>query len=186
MQAAAAANTAQPDTTPQFRLSNVIREVLETSYESDPAKLTEAVLRKLPREELNQALAQAMPEAIRQVNRQQARRVAVAMRSEMRISKRWEDASEQFRAGLVGYLTQRVSIGRGEWKLRGECTPEDLAEIAHWKSGQAAHLQWGAEEEAALGKFVEKGGYATVGDVPESELFGFLRRRVMRAESQGR
>lgn len=125
----------------EFSLRSRVREALE-SDEPDPRVIADNLLRELTSNEAAAALAATLPLYVRQVSKD-LRRSASRSHSST-VSTRWDNVAQLQEEGTLSLLRARVFTS-GIWKFLGDCTRDDVTDIAEQRAQEAGDLQAAAE-----------------------------------------
>jgi hypothetical protein len=160
-----------------FHLRHLVRDVLATSTLTTPKDIAEEVRRRIKPGQRDQALAQCLPEYVREeVTRQRTITTGATERSGAggEVARPGGRARSAKVAAVRGYwqsqLRQRIHIGRGEWRMLGDCTFTDLMYAAQERRQHAERNLAAAEEFERYAQAVQAHRVERLRDLPGAAL----------------
>lgn len=150
----------------EFSLRARVRESLE-SDEPDPHRIAEVLLRELSPAEAAAALAATLPAYVRMVAR--GMRHAAEHSPGAMSSARWDSVAQLQEQGTLTLLRARV-FASGAWKFLGDCTRDDVKDLAEQRTREAAELEAAADRFARLRTAMSRRKAAVVSELPTSVL----------------
>lgn len=147
-----------------FSLRSMVREALDSSDEADPHVIAEFIVAGLSVGQVRLALEKALPGFIREVVRSQRNHGGHPSPT----SARWDNVAELQASGELTLL--RVRVFCGVWKFLGDCTRDDVKDLAERRETDAADLAAMAERFKALRSAMQRKRAATVADLPGDVL----------------
>ena len=162
---------------PTFNLRELIRATMADSAVADPGILADLVLPMIAKKDRDEALAQSLRTFVRQVFSEGRLttyidpngRVADVQPSR---SAKVEGIREHWRRAL----RDPINVGKGSWKLLGDCDAADLFFVADFRREQADRNSAKASQYDGLRKLLEEHGVEMVRDLPTSTLAASLAR----------
>lgn len=161
-----------------INLRALIRDILTACDEADPGVIAEAVIVRIPDEELRDALHQTMRYFVRQIiselriaNSPQPGPITGPMPARARSAK-----NIAIRQDWQSRLHDRVHVGGSEWKLLRDCTYDDLMAVARERSDLALRNALWADTYEGWASLLASHRVAVFGDLPASVLETALSR----------
>jgi hypothetical protein len=149
-----------------FDFHAIVTEEIEQHPSADPDDVADAVLRRIPANELRSVLNLVMRSFIRiRVGQRRARRAVVAPEKVSGVGRSWkvQGAADAWRR----HLTDRYNIGSHKWKMLNEMGYDDLVFSAEYREQQAAANQAQAERLRSWAQLLVQHQAPTFGDLPE-------------------
>jgi hypothetical protein len=148
-----------------FSLAAVVQAAL-TGNDPDPHAIAADVAESLSLADVREALRTVLPYFVRKEMSRRQFSTAPALRPG---SARWDNVAELHAAGELTLLRARV-FAHGAWKFLGDCTSEDVQDIAAQRQDAAARNIAAAERFEALRVAMGRRRATTVRDLPETVL----------------
>ncbi len=145
-------------------LRRLVRDVLTESDEADPGTLADAVLARIPKAQVRQALAQTLRLYVRQVISETRTGSNAPLPAPMGSAK-----VAAIRDGWQRRLHDRVHVGGGEWKLLAACTYDDLLAAAGERRDLAERNAAWARVYDSWARLLTEYDVVTFGDLPVEE-----------------
>lgn len=149
----------------EFSLRSRVREALEGD-EPDPHIISEILLQELTPGEAAAALTATLPSYVRQIAREMRKS---ASHSSSTTSTRWDNVAELQEQGTLTLLRARV-FASGTWKFLGDCTRDDVTDIAEQRAQEAADLEEAAERFRKLRAVMGRKRAMIVSELPANAL----------------
>lgn len=157
----------------RINLSALIYAELQESSEADPHVIAEQLIAKLSEDDLREVVAVTLPAHVRRHIHSLRSRVsseASAASSDApsgggNRSARWEAIAAAYESGELDELRLRV-FACGAWKFLGDCTREDVADIAEQHDVAVAQRANVARRYHALHAAMKRKRAKTVRDLP--------------------
>lgn len=164
----------------EFNLSQLIREVVDTSTIADPAGLAKEVAKRIGRNQERVALEQALTPLVRVFLSQLRASTQHASGGQSSGDDQGIPAAGGSRSRKVAsiretwarMLRDRVSTGPDstDWKFLADCTVEDLRYAEQIRRDHAAATLVSADRFAGLAELLVEHRVATVGQLPKPVL----------------
>ena len=152
----------------EFSLSRLVRAALEGD-EADPHRIAEDLIASMSLTDARAALAVTLPDYVAKAIHRTRRRGPAPTTS----SARWDNVAELHASGELTLLRIRV-FALGEWKFLGDCTRDDVKDIAEQREAEAAANAAAAERFKRLRAAMGRKRAAVVSDLPADVLEGIF------------
>jgi hypothetical protein len=149
----------------EFSLRSRVRESLEGD-EPDPHKIAEILLQELTPSEAAAALAATLPSYVRLVAKEMRRS---SVHSATTTSTRWDNVAQLQSEGTLTLLRARV-FASGAWKFLGDCTRDDVTDIAAQRTQEAVDLEATAKRFRQLREAMGRKRVSIVSQLPTNIL----------------
>ena len=160
-----------------FNLRELIRATMADNLVADPGVLADLVLHQIAKKDRDEALAQSLRTFVRQVF-SEGRLI-----THIDVTGRVADVQSGRSAKVEGIrehwrraLRDPINVGKGSWKLLGDCDATDLLFVADFRREQADRNSAKAAQYDGLRKLLEEHGVEMVRDLPDSTLAASLAR----------
>ena len=166
--------TAQPEA---FNLRELIRATMADNLVADPGVLADLVLTKIAKKDRDEALAQSLRTFVRQVFSEGRLITHIDVTGRVADVQAGRSAKvEGIREHWRRALRDPINVGKGSWKLLGDCDATDLLFVADFRREQADRNSAKAAQYDALRSLLEEHGVEMVRDLPTSTLAASLAR----------
>ncbi len=151
---------------PEFSLSRLVRAAL-AGDEADPHAIAESLIASMSLADARLALAATLPDYVRK-SITRSRGASPAPRS-----AKWDNVAQLYASGELELLRLRV-FASGAWKFLGDCSRDDVKDLAAQREAEAAANAAASARFKALGAAMTRRKASMVSDLPADVLKGIF------------